>query len=62
MGRVMGLILTADGVAEALAPVIVARLRDSTGTYATGFTFLIAIALAGAAAVALLPRKRQALS
>lgn len=62
MGRVMGLILTADGVAEALAPVVVARLRDSTGTYSAGFVFLVAIALAGAAAIALLPRKSQALS
>ncbi len=62
MGRVMGLILTADGVAEALAPVVVARLRDSTGTYTTGFTFLIAIALTGAVAIALLPRKKQTLT
>lgn len=62
MGRVMGLILTADGVAEALAPVVVARLRDSTGSYGAGFIFLVCIALAGAVAIAMLPRKRQALS
>lgn len=62
MGRVMGLILTADGVAEALAPVVVARLRDSTGSYGPGFIFLVGIALAGALAIAMLPRKRQALS
>ena len=62
MGRVMGLVLTADGVAEAVAPMFAAWLRDATGTYATGFTFLIVLAVVGAVAVALLPRKSQALS
>lgn len=57
MGRVMGLVLTADGVAEALAPMLVARLRDSTGSYAGGFTVLIVLALVGAVAVALLPKR-----
>jgi len=57
MGRVMGVVLTADGVAEALAPTLVARLRDSTASYATGFSVLIGLALIGAAAISLLPRK-----
>jgi len=57
LGRLMGVVLTADGVAEALAPVIVAKTRDSTGTYAIGFTILIALALIGAVAVALLPKR-----
>jgi MFS family permease len=57
MGRLMGVVLTADGVAEALAPTLVARLRDSMGSYTTGFSVLIALALVGAAAVSLLPRK-----
>ena len=60
LGRAMGVILTADGVAEALAPVLVGRLRDVTGTYATGFLVLIAFAVAGAIAVALLPRRGRA--
>ncbi len=60
MGRVMGLVLTADGVAEALAPMLAATLRDLTGTYTTGFVFLIALALTGALAIAMLPRKGQA--
>jgi MFS family permease len=59
LGRAMGVILTADGVAEALAPVLVGRLRDVNGNYAAGFAVLIAFALAGAVAVALLPRARR---
>ena len=60
LGRLMGLVLTADGIAEATAPMLVASIRDSTGSYATGFSVLIALAAAGAIAVALLPRTRQA--
>jgi len=60
LGRLMGVVLTADGVAEALAPVIVAKTRDSTGSYAIGFTILIALALVGALAVAFLPKRARA--
>jgi MFS family permease len=56
LGRVLGVIVTADGVAEALAPVLVGRLRDVTGSYTTGFLTLVAFALTGAVAIALLPR------
>src|SRR5205823_14644923 len=55
LGRVMGIVLTADGVAEATAPLLVGYLRDRTGSYHTGFYLLVAIALAGAAAIACLP-------
>src|SRR4029077_524170 len=37
LGRVMGIVLTADGVAEATAPMLVGDLRDSSGSYTTGF-------------------------
>ena len=47
LGRLMGVILTADGVAEATFPMLVGYLRDTTGSYRTGFVVLIAIALAG---------------
>jgi sugar phosphate permease len=57
LGRVMGIVLTADGVAEATAPMLVGYLRDRTGSYNTGFILLVAIALLGAAAIALLPRR-----
>jgi len=57
MGRLMGVVLTADGVAEALAPMLVGKLRDTTTSYAVGFVVLVGFALLGAAAVSLLPRK-----
>lgn len=60
MGRLMGVILTADGVAEALCPMLIGYLRDRTGNYQTGFVTLIAIAMMGALAVALLSRKQVA--
>jgi MFS family permease len=60
LGRLMGVVLTADGVAEAVSPMLIGRLRDQTGNYHIGFITLISIALVGAVAVALLPRKRVA--
>jgi sugar phosphate permease len=55
LGRVMGIVLTADGVAEATAPMLVAATRDATHSYSLGFAMLIAFAAAGALAVSLLP-------
>ena len=57
LGRVMGIVLTADGVAEATAPMLVGRLRDRTGSYDTGFVTLICAAVVGAIAIALLPQR-----
>jgi sugar phosphate permease len=57
LGRVMGVIVTADGVAEALVPFLIGHLRDRMGNYEVGFIALITIALVGAVAVSLLPRK-----
>ena len=57
LGRVMGIVLTADGVAEATAPLLVAATRDATHSYAGGFMILIGFAAMGAVAVALLPPK-----
>ncbi len=59
LGRLMGVILTADGVAEALSPMIVAAIRDRTATYTVGFLILIALAFTGALAVSFLPRKKE---
>jgi sugar phosphate permease len=56
LGRVMGVVLTADGVAEAMVPMIVATLRDESGSYTNGFMVLVVLAAIGAAAVACLPR------
>ena len=57
LGRVMGIVLTADGVAEATAPMLVGYLRDQSGSYTTGFITLVATALAGAVAISLLPQR-----
>jgi MFS family permease len=57
LGRIMGIILTADGMAEALFPWIVGKLHDSTGSYSAGFQVLAVVAALGAVAVALLPGK-----
>jgi MFS family permease len=58
LGRVLGIVLTADGVAEATAPMFVGYLRDSNGTYNVGFYTLVVAALLGAVAVALLPSRK----
>ncbi len=57
MGRLMGIVLTADGVAEALVPMLVGSIRDTTKAYTLGFAVLVGLALIGALAVALLPKK-----
>jgi sugar phosphate permease len=57
MGRLMGVVLTADGVAEATMPMLVGNLRDRTTSYAVGFTVLVSLALIGAVAVGLLPKR-----
>lgn len=56
MGRLMGTVLTADGVAEAVVPMMVASLRDRAGSYTPGFLLLVGLAAVGALAVALLPK------
>jgi sugar phosphate permease len=57
LGRLLGVILTADGVAEAAAPTLVGHLRDTSGSYRSGFILLILVALAGTAAIAMLPSR-----
>jgi len=59
LGRTMGIILVADGIAESMVPVRVGQLYDvATKSYATGFIFLIGLALLGAVIVAFLPKTR----
>jgi len=57
MGRIMGLIIVADGLAEAWVPKLVGRLRDQSPDYTNGFTVMIALALLGAVAISFLPRR-----
>lgn len=59
MGRVMGLVITADGLAEAFAPMLAAWLRDRSGSYANGFAALIILAVIGTIAISLLPRRTE---
>jgi len=56
LGRLMGIILTADGVAEAVTPMVVARIRDATGSYDAGFALLIGLAFCGLLVISFLPR------
>jgi hypothetical protein len=56
LGRVMGVVLTADSVSESLVPMVVAGMRDVSGSYANGFMLLLALAAGGAIAVSFLPR------
>ena len=59
MGRVMGIVLTGDGVAEAVVPMAVAALRDRSGSYGPGFALLVGLAVLGAVAVSLLPAPKR---
>jgi MFS family permease len=56
LGRVMGIILVADGLAEATAPMMVNWLFGVTGSYDLGFSILIFIALTGAVIISFLPK------
>lgn len=59
LGRLMGLILTTDAVSQAFTPVLVGWIYDLQKSYHVGFTVLICMALIGAAAGALIPKRPQ---
>jgi len=59
LGRLMGVILTAGGIAEAASPWLIGRLRDATGSYSEGCVVLAGMAVLGAAAVLALPDRRK---
>ncbi len=59
LGRLLGVILTAGGIAEAVSPWLTGRLRDATGSYFESCFVLVGIALLGAAAVLGLPQRRR---
>jgi MFS family permease len=57
LGRVMGIVLVADGLAESLTPMLVGALYNNiTNSYSLGFTVVICVALAGAVIVSFLPK------
>jgi len=60
LGRTMGIILVADGVAESLFPMLVGALYNvATRSYAIGFIVLICVALTGAIIVSFLPKASE---
>ena len=61
MGRVMGLILSVDGLGEAFGPILAGWLRDRSGSYTIGFTALILLSVVGTVAVLMLPKGKQVL-
>lgn len=62
LGRIMGIILVADGVAESLFPMLVGRLFDIHKTYVPGFIILICIAFTGAVIISFLPKSDRSKS
>jgi sugar phosphate permease len=60
LGRLMGVILTAGGIADAVAPWLIGHLRDTSGAYTSACFVLVGFALLGALAVLPLPRHRTA--
>jgi MFS family permease len=60
LGRLLGVILTAGGVAEAVSPWLSGRLRDATGDYSISCSLLVGVALVGVIAVLGLPERRKA--
>jgi MFS family permease len=59
LGRVMGIVISADGLGEAFGPMIAAWLRDRSGSYVNGFSALIILAIIGTIAISLLPKKQR---
>ena len=60
LGRTMGIILVADGIAESVFPMMVGAIYDNAGnSYLPAFMILICVALVGAVIVSFLPKKSQ---
>ena len=57
LGRIMGVVITADVLGEAFAPLLVGYIRDQSDNYTLGFTALIVLAVIGTIAISLLPKK-----
>ena len=60
LGRLMGVLLAAGGIADALSPWWIGHLRDSSGSYRSGCVMLVGMALLGAVAVIALPKTEKA--
>ena len=62
LGRLMGVILTSDSLAQAFAPVLVGHIYDIRKSYDWGFALLIMMAAAGALAVSQIRTPQRAVS
>ncbi len=60
LGRLLGVLLAAGAVADAAAPWLIGRLRDTTGSYSVSCVVLVGLALLGGLAVLGLPGRRRA--
>ncbi len=60
LGRLLGVILTAGAVADAMSPWLIGRLRDMTGSYSVSCIVLVGMALLGGLAVLGLPARKAA--
>ena len=57
LGRTMGIILVADGIAESFFPMLVGALyNDAAKSYGVGFVVLICVALSGVIIASFLPK------
>jgi MFS family permease len=62
LGRTMGIILVADGIAESVFPMLVGALyHEASKSYSTGFLLLIGVATLGAIIVSFLPKTMKEL-
>lgn len=60
LGRTMGIILVADGIAEALFPMFVGMMYESAShSYTLGFSALIGVALLGFTIISFLPKMKH---
>jgi MFS family permease len=59
LGRVMGIVLVSDGIAEACMPMAVGAIRDAATNYTIGFIVLICIAFTGALIISFLPKQKE---
>ena len=60
LGRTMGIILVADGIAEAVFPMGLGALyNEATKSYATGFILLICVTILAAVIISFLPKTNK---
>lgn len=57
LGRVMGIILTTDVIADSVSPVVIGAIRDNAISYMSSFNVLIILAALGALIILFLPSK-----